>query len=198
MGMNEQTYIFIGKSGCGKGTQADLLISKLEEKNPTGKVFYLESGQRFREFITANDTWASHLAKETNASGGLQPEFLAVWIWADLLIKNLKGGEHLVLDGVPRKLHEAPVLENALQFFNRAKPTVIYLSVSDEWATERMMSRGRGDDLKKGIEKRLAWFQTDVLPVLDYYKTHEYYNFVEVNGERSIEEIHDEILKTLI
>jgi adenylate kinase family enzyme len=164
--MQPETFIFVGKSGCGKGTQAELLINTLKEKGDRN-VFYLESGHRFREFI-ASDTWASQLSKDINAAGGLQPEFLAVWVWADLLIKNLKGDEHLVLDGTPRKLHEAPVLENALQYFKRVRPHVIYVNVSDTWATERMLQRHRGDDVMKSIETRLEWYKTDVVPVVEY------------------------------
>lgn len=195
--MQPETFIFIGKSGCGKGTQAEFLMNSLKEKDQTKEIFYLESGQRFRDFIAEGSTWASQLAKEVNMTGGLQPEFLAVWVWADLMIKNLKGGEHLVLDGVPRKLHEAPVLLKALRFFRREKINVIFINVSDEWATERMMERQRGDDKKASIEKRLGWYKTDVAPVVEYYRTHEDYHFIEINGEQGRDKVHEDILKAI-
>jgi adenylate kinase len=196
--MQEQTFIFIGKSGCGKGTQADLLTKYLNEKDPLKKVFHLESGDRFRQFIASGDTCASKRALEINQEGGLQPEFLAIWIWSDLLIKNLCGGEHLIIDGTPRKLHEAPVLETALEFFKREKPHVVFLNVSDEWATERMTDRRRGDDFAKSIQKRLEWFKSDVFPLVEYYRNNNAYSFLEINGERSVEDIHQDIVNHVL
>jgi adenylate kinase family enzyme len=89
------------------------------------------------------------------------------------------------------------VLENALQYFKRVRPHVIYVNVSDTWATERMLQRHRGDDVMKSIETRLEWYKTDVVPVVEYYRTNSYYNFVEINGEQSVEAVHAEILKAI-
>ena len=62
-----QTYIFIGRSGCGKGTQAELLKKYLESKKK--EVFYLESGTRFREFIFASGHTAN-LSRALMEKGG--------------------------------------------------------------------------------------------------------------------------------
>ena len=49
--MNPQTFVFIGRSGCGKGTQAKLLQDVLKEKNPDQEIFYIETGANFRKFL---------------------------------------------------------------------------------------------------------------------------------------------------
>jgi adenylate kinase family enzyme len=49
----------------------------------------------------------------------------------------------------------------------------------------------------KSIETRLEWYKTDVVPVVEYYRTNSYYNFVEINGEQSVEAVHAEILKAI-
>jgi adenylate kinase family enzyme len=59
------------------------------------------------------------------------------------------------------------------------------------------MLRKRHDDTEEGIEKRLNWYQDEVVPAIDYYNQHPYYNVVEVNGEQSVEDVHKEILQKI-
>ena len=122
--MNPQTFIFIGRSGCGKGTQADLLQQKLREKTPETPIFYLETGERFREYIQS-ETYSSNLSKDVMEKGGLQPEFLAVWNWSSLFVEKMQGNEHLVLDGTPRKLDEAEVLSDRVCVLDKGKIVLV-------------------------------------------------------------------------
>ena len=129
-------------------------------------------------------------------SGDRQPDFLAIFIWSQVLIKNLKGGEHLIIDGTPRSAHEAEILHTALSFYERKNPVVIYLNISVEAAEERLRARKRIDDKDdKKNDKRLNWFETDVSPAIDFLKNNPRYRFLEVDGENSPEEIHEEIIK---
>ncbi len=185
------TFIFIGRSGSGKGTQASLLIKHLEAKN-SGKVFCIETGRYVREFLN-RPTYAGKLAKEINEQGGRQPDFLAVYLWADLLLGQLAGGEHLVFDGTPRSLVEAQALDTALTFFKISKPKIIFLDASHGCVSDRLRARGRHDDHEEGIKQRLAWYDRDVAPVVDYYREHKNYDFVSIDAEGTIEAIHDQI-----
>lgn len=190
------TNIFIGRSGCGKGTQVEML-SELISKNDSHDIFHLEAGGRFREFIKENN-YSSRIAKEIADSGGLQPEFLSIWAWGGELIRGLKKDQHLFIDGTPRRLIEAKILESAFDFYEREKINIIYINVSRDWAIERMTGRGRADDLEKdSINARLDWFDNEVVPVLDYYRAHKNHNFIEVNGEQSIEKVHEDIVRAL-
>lgn len=192
-----QTIMFIGRSGCGKGTQADLLMKEIKSRDPERDIFYLESGQKFRDFIERN-TFSSNIAKSIMDKGDLQPSFLAIWNWSHLLVDNLKDNEHLIFDGTPRKLDEAMILDTALKFYSRAKPKVIHLKVSKEWSRDRLKARGRMDDkTSESIEKRLNWFDRDVLPTIDFYRTHPDYQLLEINGEQSIEEVQANILEAI-
>lgn len=58
----------------------------------------------------------------------------------------------------------------------------------------RAKEEGRLDDTEEGIKKRLSWYQRDVMPVVEYYKRDRDYDFYEVDGERSIEDVHREII----
>ncbi len=191
------TFIFIGPSGCGKGTQVKLLRNYLQEKYPEYTQFYLQSGDHFREFVKG-ETYAAKISKDSLNNGERQPDFLAMWIWSTQFINNLHGSEHLIIDGSPRSLDEQMNLDIALKFFKRTQPKVIYLNVSMDWALERMLGRakeeGRIDDTKEAISKRLDWYKRDVMPVVEKYERDRDYDFFEINGELSIEDVHNEII----
>ena len=191
-----QTFVFMGRSGCGKGTQAKLLMEHLAKESPENAIYYLETGQRFRDFLNA-PYHASALAKRTLNLGERQPDFLAIYMWAHLLVENMKGDEHLVLDGAPRSVLEAQALGTALSFFNRADARIIHINISRQEAQARLRARGRGDDAEAGIQKRLDWFDRDVMPAIEYYRSHPEYHFYEVNGEQSIEAVQAELLQAV-
>lgn len=195
--MKKETYIFIGASGSGKGTQVELVRAELKKRDPETPEFYVQTGEYFREFIKG-DTLAAHTARRALERGELLPGFVAMWLWSDIFVKNLTGNEHLILDGSPRTRDEAEHLDVAFKFFARIQPKVIYIKVSPEWSATRMSERaakeGRKDDSAEGIKRRLAWFERDVLPAVEYYRRDRNYDFFEIDGERSIEDVHEDIM----
>jgi len=194
--MITQSFIFIGRSGCGKGTQVELLIEHLKKVDPNHGTLYIQSGAEFREFIKGPSI-TQKLSKDIYDKGLLQPEFLSVYMWVNLLVKNYTEGEHLVMDGMPRKFHEAGVLDSIFDFYKLVKPHVIFIDIGKEEAVKRLLARKRMDDIEEEIEKRLSWFETDVVPTIDFYRVNPKYCFHEINGERSVEEIHKDILSRL-
>ena len=194
--MSPQTFIFIGRSGCGKGTQAELLLKLLKAKDPNSEIFYLETGANFREFVKG-EKYSNKLSAEIMKNGDRQPDFLAVWMWSHVLLDKFKGAEHLFFDGITRSLSEAMAFTTALEFYNR-KATVIYINVSREWSKERMVARGRSDDKSLAeIEKRLNWFDRDSMPAVAYFRVNDRYTLFPINGEQTIEEVHQNIVKNL-
>jgi len=194
--MSPQTFIFMGRSGCGKGTQADLLMKALKEKDPNGEIMYIETGASFREFIKG-DKYSNQLSKKVYLADERQPDFLAIYMWGQALLNDFKGTEHLFFDGVARSLAEAMAITTAMDFYNR-KVTVIFLNVSREWSETRLLARGRFDDKsKEEIDRRLNWFDRDSAPALGYVKVNQIYNVMQVDGERTIEEIHKDIVSQI-
>ncbi len=194
--MPPQTFIFIGRSGCGKGTQADLLQKIVKEKDPIGEIFYLETGAYFRDFIKG-EKYSNKLSNEVYKKGERQPDFIAIWMWTHLLLEQFKGTEHLFLDGITRSLPEAMAFTTALNFYDR-KAIVIHLNVGREWSKERLLARKRADDLdEKEVEKRLNWFDRDSIPAIGYFKVNDRYNLIQINGEQSIEKVHADIMAEL-
>lgn len=194
--MQEYTIIFIGKSGAGKGTQISRLFDYLKAKGETD-ISYLEAGQSLRDFI-ASDTYTSKLAKSGNENGKLQPGFLAVWAWANKMINSFAGQKVVCVDGAPRKLNEAYILDEMFDFYNRQNRIVVHLNVSDEWAKDRLKQRGRVDDLRaESVDSRLEWFAQNSKDILDFFEQSGKYKVMTIHGEQTIDEVHADITKAL-
>ncbi|MCF7843997.1 nucleoside monophosphate kinase [Candidatus Gracilibacteria bacterium] len=194
--MEKQFFVLIGRSGSGKGTQSELLKNALESKG-VERVVNVTTGAGFRDFIT-KDTYVAKLAREVNDTGGLQPEFLAVWGWSNIFINILQGGETIILDGAPRKPFEVHVLHSAINFFGYHKPIIIYLETTESVSREHIAKRGRADDkIESDVNNRMDWFETDVLPTLDVYFNDPRYTVLRINGNQTIDEVHNEIMQKL-
>ena len=194
--MDLQSFIFIGRSGCGKGTQIEMLMDVLKKKDPEHEILYIYTGKEFREFIKGNSK-TQKLTETAYKSGGLMPEFLTVHMWVKPLVENYNGNQHLIFDGTPRKFHEAGVLNSMFGFYGYEKPWVINIGISEDEAVRRLLKRKRLDDTEADIRKRLSWYETDVSPTIEFYRDNPYYNFYYVDGERKSEEIHHDIVKKL-
>lgn len=193
--MVPQTLIFIGRSGCGKGTQARLFQNRLDKLDREDRrILYVETGENFRHFIRGQN-FSSKLSKAVYDCDERQPNFLACWMWSNMLIEELEDGMHLIFDGAPRARPEAELLTTALHFYGREKPVVIHINVSRTWSEEKLLKRGRADDLNlEKIDKRLDWFDKDVIPAINYFRSDPFYRFIEVDGEQSIEKVHSDII----
>lgn len=174
--------ILIGIQGAGKSTQGNLLSMKL-------KVPYLSTGHIFRE-ISKEKTPIGRYIKEVMNAGYLIPDRKTVHIVTEYL-KRKEYENGYILDGFPRTLAQVKSFKNGID-------KVIYLVVSDKEALWRLAYRngnnteGREDDTLKAIKKRIELFHKFTEPVLSYYRQKNV--LVEVDGEKSIAEIHKEIL----
>jgi len=192
-----KVFMFLGRSGCGKGTQANLLISHLcKIADKKCKTLHIESGSLIREFVKGY-SFTQEKTKSMMENGLLIPEAVIVSLWMNSLIDTFTGQENIVFDGTPRKLREAELLDDALKFYGIEKPIVFCVNVSRDWSEKRLLGRARKDDKPESINKRLEWFETEVTPTINFYKTNPYYNFIDINGEQPIEDVQNEILAKL-
>lgn len=192
-------FIFSGRSGCGKGTQVALMKDYLKDELHSEKpVLYVETGHKFRDYIEGT-SFSSRRSKVLMEESKFQPSFLAVYMWSSVFTEQLTGDEHIIMDGMPRTKQEAEILETAMDFYGLSPVHFVYLNVSRNWARERLLARGRADDMAgKAIERRLDSFEKEVLPAIEYYRSHGgRYNFIEVNGEQEKEEVHKEIISKI-
>lgn len=192
--MKPLTFVFIGPSGSGKGTQAQLLMDTIKKVDPQGKILYIQSGQELREFMQ-EDNYLARLTNETLSKGGLMPTFMPIYIWGRVLVKKYTGKEHLIFDGTPRRLIEAEAMDSMFSFFNLENPIIIYIDVPKEESVKRLMLRKRYDDTEEDIRKRLSWYETDVKPALDHFRNRKDVIVLDIDGNRPIEDIHADIVK---
>jgi adenylate kinase len=188
--MQKFAFVLIGRSGSGKGTQAQLLKDYLNSKGADTKHF--TTGGEFREFVE-KDNFVSKTAKASYEKGDLFPEFLAIYNWTNIFIKNVDENTSVILDGAPRRVDEAKLLNDAFSYLGYENLVPIYFDISRTGSKNRLLSRGRSDDVEKNIEARLDWFDLEVLPVVDFYKEKYGESFIHLDAEKSVEEIFEEL-----
>lgn len=195
--MQIHTIIFIGPQGSGKGTQIELLSKVLKKRDPERRVLDIQTGRRFRALAAKGEGFTEKKVHETLDSGVLQPLFLSVALWGDAFHHHADAECHLLIDGFPRTVNEAKVLESALLFYKREYVTIINLETSEKVVRERMMQRARPDDTEASIEARLTWYREETIPVLAYYRERVHTTVIDCDGTRSIHEVHAEIQRKL-
>ena len=166
--------ILIGIQGAGKSTQGNLVSEALH-------IPYLSSGHIFREMAKEKTPWGRYV-KETINSGALMPD--------DKTTQYLKKEDYTngyILDGFPRTVPQAEIFSNGVD-------KVIYLKVSDKEALWRISGRSadREDETLSAIRKRIASFHEHTEKVIQYYR--EKGRLIEVDGERDIQEIFNDIM----
>jgi adenylate kinase len=195
--MEKLTIIFVGPQGSGKGTQIALLADVLKSNDRETRVVDIQTGRRFRALAAKEEGFTEQKISETLDSGILQPLFLSVVLWGDAFHHHVDPDCHLLIDGVPRTVHEAQVLESALTFYERIPLTIVNLETDEVIVRERMIKRARKDDTKESIEARLKWYREETVPVLDYYRKRPDTTVVDIDGTGTIEEVQKGILTYL-
>ncbi len=195
--MKPTTVIFIGPQGSGKGTQIELLYKEISKKDPLRRIVDIQTGRRFRALAAKRETFAEKKVETTLDTGQLQPDFLTHILWGQAMLDQLDDNSHLLVDGFPRTVNQAEVLEDALDFFERDFVHIINLDTPEEIVRKRMVDRARADDTTDSIETRLSWYREDTLPVLDYYRVRPDTKVHDLDGTDDIEGVHKQILKAL-
>ncbi len=195
--MNTKTVIFIGPQGSGKGTQIAELSRVLKSHDRGHRVVDIQTGRRFRALAEKQEGYTEKRVHTTLSSGALQPLFLSVVLWGDAFHHHVDPECHLLIDGFPRTVHEARVLESALEFYERRDVVIINLDTPEEVVRARMHARARNDDTPDSIEARLTWYREEIVPVLTYYRSRPGTKVVDINGTESIASVHAHILAAL-
>tara|TARA_B100000745_G_scaffold92824_1_gene58510 strand:- start:1571 stop:2167 length:597 start_codon:yes stop_codon:yes gene_type:complete len=195
--MRTKTVIFIGPQGSGKGTQIEKLNKVLGDLDPENKVVDIQTGRRFRAMAAKGEGYTERHVSRTLDTGALQPLFLSVSLWADAMREHLDDKCHVLIDGFPRVVEEAKVMESALSFYKRDNIDVINLDTPEEVVKERMLGRGRGDDTEDSVEERLSWYRSEVLPVIEYYREREGATVYDIDGTKDIDGVHNDIVAAL-
>ncbi|MCR5320730.1 MAG: adenylate kinase [Lachnospiraceae bacterium] len=124
--------IMLGAPGAGKGTQAKMIAEQY-------KIPHISTGDIFRANIK-NNTELGQEAKSYMDKGQLVPDELTVKILLDRVAQDDCANGY-VLDGFPRTIPQAEVLEQELNKLNDKIDYAINVEVPDENIVKRMSGR---------------------------------------------------------
>lgn len=157
--------VFTGAPGCGKGTQARILKEKIA-------IPHLSTG----EMLRAEAATGSSLGLEIKAlidGGNLVPDEMIIKMLSKRIDQeDCKNG--FILDGFPRTLPQAEVLEEMLAKKGIKLDAVIEIQVPDEIIMERIL--GRYSCMKCGagyhdkFQKPKVYGVCDVCGGTDFYR----------------------------
>jgi adenylate kinase len=74
-----------------------------------------------------------------------------------------------LLDGFPRTVGQAEVLENLLRERDCEIDTVLEFDVPEDQVVQRLLARGRGDDTEDVIRHRQQLYREETAPLLTFY-----------------------------
>lgn len=197
--------LIIGPPASGKGTQAEKIAKEFGIK-------HISTGEIFRKI--KNNEISKYLV-----SGKLLPDEFVFKI----VKENIDNEDNYILDGFPRTLTQAKMLDEFLKENGKKVDYVIYLKVSDKGVIKRITSRRvcskcgknynlitnplpknnickcggeiiqREDDKEDIAKSRLEIFKKITQPILDYYKD----KLIVVNGELPINDVFRTIVRFL-
>lgn len=178
-----KNIVIFGAPGSGKGTQSALLVEKYGFK-------HISTGDVLRAEIK-NGTELGRTAQAFIDKGQLIPDTLMIDILA-ATYDAMQPCDGVIFDGFPRTIPQAEALKVMLAERGTEVAGMLELDVPDEMLTERLINRGktsgRADDNEETIKKRLAVYNEQTAPLIEWYakegKRHA------VKGYGSLEEIN--------
>ena len=182
--------IILGPPGAGKGTQAARIAEHFG-------IPPISTGDIFRANIK-NETPLGLEVKSILAAGGyVSDDITNAIVESRLAEADCEPG--FLLDGYPRTLGQVDALDEMLAKGDRPLERVLELVVPDDAVVARLLKRaeieGRADDTEKVIRERMAIYHRETLPLSEAYA--ERGLLVEVDGEGSMDEVFDRIVRAL-
>ncbi len=165
--MKYKTFLLFGAPGSGKGTQGKTLGS-------IPRFFHCPCGDVFRSIDTRTEVGKAFL--EYSSKGQLVPDEVTVELWKEAIDAAVDAHKFkpdidtLVLDGIPRNVNQAKIMERMIDV-----QKVFHLSCPNREALfgrlkKRALKDNRLDDANEEvIKRRLAIYEDESKPVLRHY-----------------------------
>jgi len=180
----------LGPQGSGKGTQAKMLAGKLG-------FFFWDTGAILRknaDVVTSSGERAGDILK----TGRLftDEELLSV---VEQELGSLPREKGIVFDGIPRRVGQAEFLLSLLESNGKAHFATVFLDIPKEESLKRLLFRaekeGRSDDTRAAIERRLADYESNTVPMLGMLRART--DFFAIDGRPSIGEVEKNVWQGL-
>lgn len=173
--------IFMGVAGSGKSVQGRRLADEMG-------LPWLSTGEFLRMLISGDTRKAMVEGKLLSDSEIIE---LVRKIFNLIDVK-----QDFILDGFPRTIAQADWLLNQVKHDQLKVRAVIHITASEAAVEKRLMARGRQDDNPEAIKERFNEYEQAIKPILEDFKKSGV-TVYDINGEQSIEEVHDEIVDAL-
>lgn len=166
----------IGPPGSGKSTQGKLLAEKLH-------IPFISTGDLLRKEVDLETTLGKFI-EPIIQKGKLVPHWAVEKVLRNKIVQE-DTKEGFILDGFPRTVEEAKILDIMLPEMGWKNITVIEIIVPAKEVIKRLEKRGREDDNPEVIKNRIKIYEEETLPVLMYYKTKGKLHSIDGMGKES-------------
>ena len=185
------TVLLMGPPGAGKGTHAGLLAGHLG-------VPVISTGDLFRRNI-AEGTELGRTAQRYLDAGEYVPDEVTNDMVRDrLAAPDARPG--FVLDGYPRTLDQAGVLDEILSGQGRALDAAVVLQVPVDALVDRLLKRAeiehRSDDTEEVIRRRFEVYHEQTAPLIDFYLERGIHH--EVDASPGIETVRTHVQRVAV
>ncbi len=182
------TVVLMGPPGAGKGTHAELLAGRLG-------VPVISTGDIFRAQVAAG-TELGRTAQRYLDSGEYVPdEVTNAMVRERLAADDTRPG--FLLDGYPRTLDQAAVLDEILATQGRRLDAGVVLRVDPEALVQRLLRRAeiehRSDDTEDVIRRRLQVYADQTVPLISLYGERGLLHEIDGNGD--ITEVRERVFE---
>ncbi len=191
--MKYRTILMFGAPGSGKGTHGKILGS-------IPGFYHCACGDVFRDLRA--DTELGKIFIEYSSRGKLVPDEPTIALWRKTIDATTQTGrfhpsvDTLVLDGIPRNVEQAKILDDALDVV-----AVFYLYAADKKnlimrLQRRALKENRLDDAKLDIiQQRLKVYEKETRPVLKFYGKKRVHS---INTDGTPVEVFEKVLKAVV
>jgi adenylate kinase len=182
------TVVLMGPPGAGKGTHAGMLADELA-------VPAISTGDIFRAHLAAGSELGRKVQQYVDSGAYVPDEVTNAMVRERLAEEDARSG--FLLDGYPRTLDQAAVLDDLLVAQGRELTAVIVLRVDRESLVQRLLRRaeiqGRSDDSEDVIRTRLEVYSEQTVPLVTLYGGRALVHEIDGNGD--IEQVRQRILE---
>jgi len=181
----KKLFLIIGAPGSGKTTDAEMIAA-----NNADTIVHFSTGELLRAEVASGSMLGQTIDRYIS-QGNLVPLEIVI----DTIVSAIKKSDKpvILIDGFPRSVEQMESLDKILADEPDVKlEAVIEVDVSEAVAKERVLGRARGaDDNEEVFKNRMKVYTEPIDAIRNFYKEKNLLHVI--NGERTIEEIVDEM-----